>query len=434
MGDLAKNNLLLNVLPGEDVLAQCIHCGMCLASCPTYSLTQFERSSPRGRIKLINAVAKGEIKVTDTFAYEMDFCLDCQACETACPAGVKYGSMVESARVIVRDSKLDSAFSRMLRNIPMKIITTKQLLKIFSGLLYFYQRYGLQKFLHSSGLFKIIFPKLSEIDRLSPKVSKKFRGKTIKEKTFPLGEVKYKAAVHTGCLMNVMFAEINRDTVDVLTLCGCEVYNPQGQVCCGSLPGHNGDFEAARKLARKNIDVYEKLDYDFLIVNSSGCGAFMKEYGNLLKDDQSYSDKAKAFSSRVKDVIEFVNDALKGIEFKQLDENVTYHDACHHVHSQKIVNEPRNILNAIPGLQIKNLEESTWCCGSAGIYNLVHYEESMKILERKMENIKNSGAEVVLAANHGCIAQLRYGTERFNVKVEVLHPVSLLKRALSKET
>ena len=432
--EINHDNLFISLLPNEDVLAQCIHCGLCLATCPTYSITQLERSSPRGRIRLINAVAKCEINISKTFAYEMDFCLDCQACETACPAGVKYGPLVEAARVIVRDSKLESLSGRMLKKYSMKIVVSKRMLKIAAKLLYFYQNSGLQKLLHSSGIFKLFFPKLSEIDKLSPKVSRRFSSKIIPEKTLANGKTKYKAAIHTGCLMDVMFAEVNKDTVDVLSMCECEVLNPGEQVCCGSLPGHNGDYETARKLARKNIDVFEKLNCDFLIVNSSGCGAFMKEYVHLLKDDPVYSERAKLFSFKVKDILEFLDKEAGEIKFKSLNEKVTYHDACHHIHSRQISNEPRNILKSIPGLELKPLDESTWCCGSAGIYNLIHYEDSMKILERKMNNIKSTGADIVLAANHGCIAQLKYGAERFRVDVEVIHPVSLIKKALKKNS
>jgi len=431
MKDLPNNNILLNVLPNDDVLAQCIHCGLCLATCPTYSLTQLERSSPRGRIRLINAIAKGEMRITDTFSYEMNYCLDCQACETACPAGVKYGSMVEAARVLVSSSKVDSFISRIIKKISMNIVVSKRKLKFAAIILYFYQNSGIQWFLQMSGILKLLFPKLSEYDKLSPMVSKKISSRIIPMRTIPNGKVKYKTAIHTGCLMDVMFPEINIDTYDVLNKCECEVLNPTDQVCCGSLHGHNGDYETARELARQNIQAYDKLEYDYLIVNSSGCGAFMKEYVDLLKDDPLYSEKAKIFSSKVKDIIVFVNDNLSEINFKSIKEKITYHDACHHIHTQKIYNEPRNIFKSIPETNIKNLEESTWCCGSAGIYNLVHYEDSMKILERKMEKIKNTGADIVLAANHGCIAQLRYGAKKFKINIEVIHPITIIKKSMT---
>ncbi len=431
MSKVKENPNLLGVLPNDDVLEQCIHCGMCLATCPTYELTKLERSSPRGRIKLIKSVARGEMAITATFAEEMNFCLDCQACETACPAGVKYGSMVEAARVEISNAGFGSSIGNLIKKISLKyILPSYTLLKILSRLLYVYQNFGIQKFVHSSGLLKLISSKLNEIDKLSPRVSKKFSDSLINEITPAIGEEKYKTAFLTGCLMNVMFADINKDTVDVLSACGCEVISPKNQVCCGSLAAHNGDFETAKNLAKKNIDVFKKYNYKYLILNSAGCGAFMKEYGYILKDDAQYSKSAEEFSKKVKDISEFI-DEIKPDVFKNLvNEDVTYHDACHLAHSQKIVNEPRSMLDMIPGLNQKPLEESNWCCGSAGIYNIVRYDDSMKILERKMKNIKDTKAKIVLTGNPGCISQLKYGAEKFNVEIEVLHPVSILKKAL----
>ena len=431
MSEKINLSVLQKILPDDDILSQCIHCGMCLATCPTYDLTKLERSSPRGRIRLINALAKSEIELTDTFIYEMNFCLDCQACETACPAGVKYGSMVESARVVINESKYGESFNSKIKKYLLRnILASRIKLKFVSKLLFFYQNYGLKKILHSIGFFKLVSQKLGEVDNLSPEVSKTFSSNIIQEKILPKGEIKYKIAFLTGCLMDVMFAEINKDTVDVLNLCGCEVINPKNQVCCGSLHAHNGDIDMAIKLAKKNIDEFEKFDFDFLVSNSAGCGAFMKEYGHVLQNDPLYSERAKIFSNKIKDISEFLSDILPEINFHKMEGSFTYHDACHLAHTQKIVNQPRQVLNAIPGIELKTLDESTWCCGSAGIYNIVHYDESMKLLERKMNNIRKTNATTVLTGNPGCISQIKYGAKKFNVNVEVVHPVTIIKRAL----
>ena len=431
MKNTQLKSALLGVLPDDDILSQCIHCGLCLSTCPTYELTKLERSSPRGRIRLINAVAKGELPITQTFADEMSFCLDCQACETACPAGVKYGTMVEAARVEVDNAGFGSTSARLIKKIALRLILSVHFnLKIAAKFLYFYQNYGIQKFLHNVGLFKLISTKLGEVDKLAPKVSKTFSSNFIKEYTKPEGEVKYKTAFLTGCLMDVMFAEINKDTIDVLSACGCEVYNPKDQVCCGSLHAHNGDMETAKKLAKKNIDSFGKFDYQYLISNSAGCGAFMKEYGHVLADDPAYAERAKKFSNKVKDVTEFLAIEKPIKDFGEINETITYHDACHLAHTQKVVTEPREVLKSIPGLKIKNLEESNWCCGSAGIYNIVRYNESMLILKRKMDNIKNTDAEIVVTGNPGCIQQIKYGAGKFNVKVKVMHPITLIKQAI----
>ena len=231
-----------------------------------------------------------------------------------------------------------------------------------------------------------------------------------------------------------MFADINIDTIDVLKECGCQVITPKDQVCCGSLMGHNGDMEFALKLARKNILAFEKHDYDYLISNSAGCGAFMKDYAHLLEDDPVYAEKARIFSSKVKDVTEFLTEQkpLQEIEY-ELDNklgSVTYHDACHLVHAQKVSEQPRHLIKSLPGINYTELEEANWCCGSAGIYNVVRYNDSMKLLERKMKNIKNTHANIVLTGNPGCMGQIKHGTQKFNVEVEVLHPVTLIKQLL----
>lgn len=422
-------NELLKVLPNDDVLAQCMHCGMCLATCPTYEITKFERSSPRGRIKMIKSVARKEMEITPLFAEEMSFCLDCQACETACPAGVKYGSMVESARVLIEKSGQISFLKKILKNFGLKtILSSKRKLKIVAKLLYFYQNYGLQKFLHKSGLMKLLPFNLVEIDKLSPVISKKFSDEIINEIELPYGEEKFNTILLTGCIMNVAFADINIDTVEVLKNNNCKIISPKNQVCCGSLQAHNGDFDTAKKLAKENLKIFSNYKYDYIISNSAGCGAFMKEYAHLFEDDTELSIKAKELSSKVKDITEFLfENGNKNINNK-LNESCTYHEACHLVHTQKISAQPKKVLNEISENKLAELEEATWCCGSAGIYNVVRYEDSMKFLERKMENIKKSGAKIVATGNPGCISQIRYGAKKFNVDVEVVHPVNLLKR------
>jgi glycolate oxidase iron-sulfur subunit len=404
---------------------------MCLAVCPTYDMTKNERSSPRGRIKLIKSVARGEMEITNLFAEEMNFCLDCQACETACPAGVKYGSMVEAARVEVDNTSYRSSLYKFIKRFLLKtVVGSRTNLKFFSRLLRIYQNSFIRKLLHKSGMMKIFSANLEEIDKLSPTVSKKFSDEIIPEITIPKGEVKYKTAFLSGCLMNVMFAEINKDTVNVLQNCSCEVFTPKDQVCCGSLQAHNGDFDTAKRLAKHTIDVFERQKFEYMISNSAGCGAFMKEYGHILADDVEYSERARQFSNRVKDISEFLTETNIPLNMKSLAESITYHDACHLAHTQKITEQPRKILKAIPGVNYNELEEASWCCGSAGIYNIVHYKDSMVILERKMENIRKTNAKVVVTGNPGCLAQLRYGAKRFGVNVEVVHPVSLIKKTI----
>ena len=423
-------NITADILPSDDVLSQCIHCGMCLAVCPTYDLTKLERSSPRGRIKMIKSVSQGELQISDLFAEEMNFCLDCQACETACPAGVKYGKLVESARVVADEKFKNSSFSiRLKRFLLRKILANKSNLKNFARFLKFYQRTFLKGFFENSGLLKIFSKNLPEISKLAPEVSDFFSDERIPEISNPPSELKYKTAFHFGCIMNVAFADINIDTIDVLKECGCEVFTPRNQACCGSLHAHNGDIEFARKLAKRNIDSFGKREYNYLISNSAGCGAFMKEYDYLLKDDREYSERAKNFSEKVKDITEFLHDQVTQLNHDNINTCATYHDACHLAHSQKITKEPRELLKSIKGLELREMEYSDVCCGSAGIYNVTRFDDSMHFLKNKIENINKTGAEIVLTGNPGCISQLIYGAKRFNSSVEVMHPVTLLKRA-----
>jgi glycolate oxidase iron-sulfur subunit len=425
------NNNLISVLPNDDILSRCIHCGMCLAACPTYEITRLERSSPRGRIKMIKSVARGEMQMSEIFADEMNFCLDCQACETACPAGVKYGIMVEAARVEIDKTGYGSFIGKLLKKISLKyILASKFNLKLFSRLLYIYQKSFMPLLLiklSEAGLFP---KKLVEISKLAPEVSKRFSDSLIKEFIPANGEENFKTAFLSGCLMNVMFAEINKDTVDVLSATGGSVITPKDQVCCGSLLAHNGDLKTAKKLAEKNLEVFSKYEYDYLISNSAGCGAFMKEYAHIFEHDAELSLIAETFSSKVKDISEFYSDILSLENLKELKEEVTYHDACHLVHTQKISMQPRKVINSIPGIACKESDESTRCCGSAGIYNIVRYDDSMIFLKRKMENIQKTKVKVVITGNPGCISQIEYGAKKFNVEVKVEHLISLLKRAI----
>ncbi len=416
-----------------ELIIQCMHCGMCLPVCPTYNLTFLEKSSPRGRIRLVRAVEEGILSITDDFVDEMYFCLDCQACQTICPAGVKYGKIVESARTKIFSLGKDrQAFVKKL--IFKFIIAKNSVFKFFARGIRFYQK-SLKKIIYNLGLVKLLPKRLLEIEALAPKISDKFSDEVLPEVVKPNGEVRYRVGILTGCFMNVMYSDVNIDTVEVLVENGCEVYIPRGQVCCGSVMAHYGDIETAKKLARKNIEIFSKYELDAIVVNSAGCGAFMKEYREIFHDDENLRSKAENISRLTKDVSEF----LYEIGFKkpevELNLIVTYHDACHLAHTQGITLQPREIIKALNGIKFVEMNESTWCCGSAGIYNILRYDDSMKILERKIKNVLATGAELVLTANPGCHAQIEHGLKKVGVNIKVMHPVSLLNLAykLSKK-
>ncbi|MBI1806581.1 MAG: (Fe-S)-binding protein [Ignavibacteria bacterium] len=414
----------------DDVLSHCIHCGMCLPVCPTYAMTYQEQSSPRGRIRLIRSLHDGSLQLSDEFVNEMYFCLDCQACQTACPAGVQYGSLVEDARHIISQQGQEPLSLRLFKKLFLRgVLASKSRTKMAARLMKLYFKSGLQDAVDQSGILSLFSDRIHAKHQLLPQVSDEFFDDDVPEVISPKGKPLGRVAFLSGCIMNVAFPSIHRDAVGVLVKAGYEVVIPKEQVCCGSLHGHNGDVEGAKSLARNNIEAFEKHNYEALIVDSAGCGAFLKEYGRLFADDAEYASRAAEISKKSKDVTEF----LAGIELPKpitsLNKRVTYHDACHLVHTQKISHEPRRLITSIPGVEFVELPESTWCCGSAGIYNIVRFDDSMKLLERKMENLASTHADIVATANPGCHLQLHYGIKKFGLKMEVMHPVSLLARA-----
>ena len=436
-------------IPDYDVLTNCMHCGLCLPVCPTYALTGLEKSSPRGRIRLIKAVADGDLPITEGFVREMKFCLDCQACETACPAGVKYGSLVEAARGqifagghegfavgVVKKAMLEWTFLRQNR------------LKALARLMKVYEQSGMKWFLQKTGALKIFSRKLDAIQPLSPSISSEFSSDVLPEAIHPSGKPRYRVGFLTGCIMDVAFADVNLDTINLLLHHDCEVIVPRNQACCGSLQAHNGSLEAARQMARSIIELFDREQLDYIVLNSAGCGAFMKEYGHIFVDDAQWGARAHRVSSKVKDLTEFLFETgywptkparelfttkgysavaplLRSLKGKR----ITYHDACHLVHTQKVSQQPRELIKAIPGIMYTELPESTWCCGSAGIYNITHYDDSMKLLDRKVENIEMVQPDIVVTGNPGCMLQIQHGLRQKGLNIELMHTATFLWRA-----
>jgi glycolate oxidase iron-sulfur subunit len=421
------------------LLQQCIHCGMCLPTCPTYDATKIERNSPRGRIALMRAIADRRLETSQIFGEEMYFCLGCLACETACPAGVKYGQLFETAREeaeearVLQNPRRDTIRTLMLRGLFMH----PRLLRFVGRLLWLYQAVGAQKLLRVLGLNKILAYRLRELERMTPRAKARFSGQLIKPLERPQGPTAYRVAVLTGCVQDVAFSDINRDTVDVLLANGCEVFTPGVQHCCGSLHAHNGDVGAAKKLARRQLDTFKPEKLDAIITNAAGCGSHLKSYGLLLADDPKYASRAREWSAKVRDIHEW----LCEIGFRKPRDGksrlppkaVTYHEACHLCHGQKITRQPREILTAIPSLELIELPESMWCCGSAGVYNITQPEMAAKLQERKVRHIAETGASTVATANPGCLLQLESGLRKFSHKVTVRHPISLLAEAYRSE-
>jgi glycolate oxidase iron-sulfur subunit len=388
------------------ILQQCIHCGMCLPTCPTYEATKLERNSPRGRIALMRSVAEGKLDVTPAFGEELYFCLGCLACETACPAGVNYAVMFEEARAdIERVGVLRRPRRSFVRTVMLRgIFTRPRALRALGRVIRWYQASGLEALIRRLKLTSLLPRDLRELEPLTPRVQEHFSDALIRDREMPAAP-RARVGLLTGCVQDLTYSHVNRDTADVLLANGCEVITPRVQSCCGSLHAHNGELELSREMARRNIDAMERAagpleKLDAIITNAAGCGSHLKHYDHLLAADAAYAERAKQWTSRVRDIHEWLVElgpiAPAGPGEPHV---VTYHEACHLCHGQKITSAPRAVLKLVPGLQIIELPESTWCCGSAGIYNITQPEMSQKLLARKMSNIDKTGVSVVASAN-----------------------------------
>ncbi len=410
-----------------------MHCGLCLPTCPTYDATKVERNSPRGRIALMRAIADGRLEATRAFADEMYFCLGCLACMTACPAGVNYAELFENARAEAEES---GALRRPARN-ALRAVTLRWLfmdlrrLQLAALGIRLWQETGLQAVARRSGVMRLLPKRWRELEEMTPQIQAHFSAELIAPVTPAIGARRYRVALLTGCAQDPMFSDVNRDTAEVLARNGCEVVTPPEQNCCGSLHAHNGELEAAQELARRNIDQFPPGEFDAIISNAGGCGSHLKHYARLLADDACYRERAALWDKRVKDVHEWL--AFIGIQAPAARalpaQTVTYHESCHLRHGQKIFAQPRELLRTIPNLKLVELAESDWCCGSAGIYNLLQPEMAGQLLERKLDRIAATGALTVATANPGCLAYLASGLRRRGLPVRLVHPVTLLAEA-----
>jgi glycolate oxidase iron-sulfur subunit len=442
--ELSDTNLLTSL--DYSVLQQCMHCGMCLPTCPTYDETKRERSSPRGRIRLMREVADGRLDVSATFADEMSYCLGCLACQTACPAGVDYATLLENARgEVERRGVGGGLWRRLVRWFTLSLLFRHpRLLRAAGRVLWFYQRSGLQSTLRRSEILRAILPeRLFKLEALAPPVRPPFSHRRIRPREWPEDATRC-VALLTGCVQDLVYPHVNRATADVLLANGCDVVTPPRQFCCGSLHAHNGELELARDLARRNLDMFDLDEVDAVITNSGGCGSHLKRYAELLQDDDAYRERAAIWDHKVRDIHEW----LVEIGFRPpepphpspLPEGegvvvVAYDASCHLLHGQKVARQPLEVLRAIPGVRLVDLPESDWCCGSAGVYSLTQPEQSQKLLQRKLDHIASTGASVLATGNPGCLLQLEQGmrNDARLQHVRVCHPIELLAEAYRRE-
>ena len=405
----------------EADLSKCVRCGLCLQHCPTYVETGLETESPRGRLYLMRALAEGVASPTPTAIGHLDQCLQCRNCEAVCPSGVPYGRIMEHARANVLDSRAAPASWRLRAMFLRHVVARPGAMRMFAVTMRATERTGLRRIAER-------IPVIGARTVLAPR----FSGRTFRRRGLLApaeGSTRAQVALLTGCMMPFAHGRVHRATVRVLARNGCDVLAPPDQVCCGALHAHNGDLPTARDLARRNIAAFESAGVEAVIVNSAGCGAAMKEYGELLANDGQYRERAERFARTVKDISEF----LVGLPFVpppgRVDSRVTYQDSCHLAHAQRITSAPRQVLAAIPGLELREMTRPDGCCGSAGVYSLTQGDMSLRLLRSKMRDIRATGPRYIATSNPGCIAQLEAGVRMTGGRVRVVHVVELLDRA-----
>lgn len=415
--------------PDPKLIDACVHCGFCLSTCPSYRVLGTEMDSPRGRIYLMDGVNEGQIPLSIGTVQHFDSCLGCLACVTTCPSGVQYDKLIEATRAQVARNHPRSLPEKLLRQLIFNTFPYPDRLRKLLRPIVLYQKTGLQKLLRSLGVLQQISPQLAAMERLLPPLKEEAFHDRIPALIPAQGQKRYRVGMLLGCVQRLFNPAVNEATVRVLTANGCEVVVPPNQGCCGALSHHQGETAQAQTFARQMIEVFEASNVDAVLINASGCGHTLKEYGQILQDDPAYRDRAKAFVKKVKDVQEFLAEVgltapLSPLQAQPLP--IVYQDACHMLHGQKISVQPRQLLRQIPGVQLREPIDAALCCGSAGVYNMLQPEVAEELGRQKAQNLTNAGAQVIASANIGCYVQISHHLERQGQAIPVLHPMQLL--------
>ncbi len=382
----------------------------------------------------MQAVAYGELEAEEIYD-QLDLCLGCRACETACPAGVEFGKLLETGRAVTRVVAKPSRVGAWLHHLGFHVLLTSPgLLWVLAGWLRFYQVSGLQSLLRRTGLLERWSPAMAAAEAAMPDIPATAARRGVPSETAPEGEPRDTVAMLTGCVMPELLPQVNHATVRVLAANGYGVMAPPAQRCCGALQAHAGELEKARQLARHNIEVFESTGASWIVVNSAGCGAMMKDYGHLLAGDRDVADRAQAFSQRVRDVSEILAAVPLRGTLRSFAMRVAYDDPCHLLHGQRVREQPRTLLRQVPELELLDVPEGDWCCGSAGTYSLVHADMAQALLDRKMEHMASIRPQLIVTGNPGCLLQLRQGVKRHRLDVEVMHPIEVLAQAYAPAT
>ncbi|MBA2240221.1 MAG: 4Fe-4S dicluster domain-containing protein [Solirubrobacterales bacterium] len=409
--------------PELDLIEDCVHCGFCLPTCPTYSLWHEEMDSPRGRIVLMREGLEPGSDVSASMVGHLDNCLGCMACVTACPSGVAYDKLITDTRAQVERNFQRPRLEAAHRRIIFGLFTHPGRLRALIPGMLATKPLRLERLLGR-------FPKLQGMLRMAPPVKLRDIARRIPEHTAAEGSSRGRVAILQGCVQRVFFADVNQATIEVLSAEGWDVDAPRAPRCCGSLMQHTGADEGARALARETIEAFA--DYDAVIVNAAGCGSGMKEYPHLLRDDPEWSGRAETFAAKVKDVSELLAGEEPRAPRGRIERKVAYHDACHLAHAQGIRSEPREMLRQIPGVEIAEPEGWEICCGSAGIYNLVKPEPAAELGRRKAEALAATGAESIAAANPGCSIQIAAYLGELGRPTPIVHPIELVYESIQK--
>ena len=417
--------------PDPKLIDSCVHCGFCLATCPSYRILGKEMDSPRGRIYLMDAINEGKIALNPATVEHFDSCLGCLACVSTCPSGVQYDKLISATRHQVERNYNRSLPDKLVRQLIFSLFPNPDLLRILLFPLLVYQKLGISKLLQATGLIKAISPRLAAMESILPEITLKSFQDNLPDIIPAKDEKRYRVGVILGCVQRLFFSGVNEATVRVLTANGCEVVIPKSQGCCAALPEHQGQTEQAKTLARQMIDSFADTNVDFVIINAAGCGHTLKEYGHILADDPEYAQKAKAFAAKVKDSQEFLANVGLTAKLSPLtDKNLTlvYQDACHLLHGQKISVQPRQLLKQIPGVILKEPIDAALCCGSAGVYNMLQPEVAEELGKQKAENLINTGADLIASPNPGCSLQISKYLQ--GKTISVMHPMELLDYAI----
>ena len=412
--------------PQRELIADCVHCGFCLPSCPTYVLWGEEMDSPRGRIHLMQTGLEGE-PLSESMVGHFDACLGCLACVTACPSGVQYGPLLADTRAQVERRHERTRRERLLREAIFWLFPYARRLRALRGPLALYQRSGLNRLLRRSGLLERLPAPLRAMESLTPQLT---RRETLPERVPAVGPRRAVVGMLTGCVQDAFFPDVNAATARVLAAEGCDVVIPRRQGCCGALSQHLGREDEAISFARALIECFEAAAVDYVVINAAGCGSAMKEYAYLLRDDPGFAQRAAAFVTRTRDVSELLVELGPVAARHPLDISIAYHDACHLGHAQGVRVQPRELLRAIPGLQLTEIAEADLCCGSAGIYNLLHPEPATELGDRKARNVLATGASVLVTANPGCLMQIAASVQRLGVHLTLAHTITVLDASI----